>query len=55
MVKLGEAYLNHDEGVAGLHAENEVVVVVRAADLGKLKRRLHHSAGGIAVEAEDAG
>ena len=35
--------LHHDQRVAGLHGEQEVVVVPVPADLRKLKRRLHHA------------
>lgn len=35
--------LHHHQRVAGLHAEQEVVVVVVTADLRKLKRRVHHA------------
>lgn len=48
------AYLDHDEGVGGLHGEEEVVVVVLAAHLRKLEGGLHHAQGRVAVEGEDA-
>ena len=35
--------LYHDQRIAGLHAEQEVVVVRVAADVGKLEGRLHHA------------
>ena len=49
------SHLDHDEGVGGLHGEEEVVVVVLAADAGELEGGLHHAPGRVAVEAEDAG
>ena len=45
--------LHHDQGVAGLHAEQDVVVVVVAADVGKLERALDHAAGRVPVVAQD--
>mmetsp|Transcript_28469 Transcript_28469/g.62659 ORF Transcript_28469/g.62659 Transcript_28469/m.62659 type:complete len:540 (-) Transcript_28469:255-1874(-) len=45
--------LDHDQGVGGLHAEHKVVVVVLAADVGKLKGALHHTLGSIAIVAQD--
>mmetsp|Transcript_8626 Transcript_8626/g.24210 ORF Transcript_8626/g.24210 Transcript_8626/m.24210 type:complete len:641 (+) Transcript_8626:437-2359(+) len=46
--------LDHDEGVGRLHGEDEVVVVLGAADVGELEGRLDHAAGGVAVEGQDA-
>ena len=46
--------LHHDQGVASLHAEQEVVVVQVAADVGKLKGAFHHAAWGVPIVAEDA-
>ena len=46
--------LHHDQGVASLHAEQEVVVVQVAADVGKLKGAFHHAAWGVSIVAEDA-
>lgn len=46
--------LDHDEGVGGLHGKHEVVVVLRAADVGELDGRLDHAAGGVAIERQDA-
>ena len=46
--------LDHDEGVGRLHGEDEVVVVLGAADVGELDGRLDHAAGGVSVEGQDA-
>ncbi len=35
--------LSHDQGITGLHAEQEVVVVHVPADVRELKRGLHHA------------
>ena len=47
--------LHHDQGVTSLHAEQEVVVVQIATDVGELKRTLHHAARGVAIVAKDSG
>mmetsp|Transcript_27883 Transcript_27883/g.81879 ORF Transcript_27883/g.81879 Transcript_27883/m.81879 type:complete len:302 (+) Transcript_27883:1513-2418(+) len=47
--------LDHDEGVRRLHGEDEVVVILRAANVGELDSRLDHTAGGVAVKRQDAG
>mmetsp|Transcript_5118 Transcript_5118/g.12110 ORF Transcript_5118/g.12110 Transcript_5118/m.12110 type:complete len:503 (-) Transcript_5118:612-2120(-) len=46
--------LDHDEGIGRLHGEDEVVVVLGAADVGELEGRLDHAPGGVAVEGQDA-
>ena len=47
--------LHHHERVGRLHGEDEVVVVVLAADARELERRLHHAGGGVAVTGQGAG
>ena len=46
--------LHHHPGVAGLHAEHDVVEVFIAADAQKLECALHHAQRGVAVAVEDA-
>mmetsp|Transcript_29757 Transcript_29757/g.63210 ORF Transcript_29757/g.63210 Transcript_29757/m.63210 type:complete len:837 (+) Transcript_29757:104-2614(+) len=46
--------LHHDERVGSLHGEDEVVVVLTAADVGELDGRLDHAAGGVSVVGQDA-
>ena len=45
--------LHHHQRVAGLHAEQEVVVVQGTADVGKLEGALHHTARCVTIVAED--
>ena len=46
--------LDHDLGIAGLHREEEVVIIVRAGDAGKLERTLHHAMRRVAMTVHDA-
>ena len=46
--------LHHHQRVRRLHREDEVVVVVGAADVGELDRRLDHPARRVAVEGKGA-
>mmetsp|Transcript_69735 Transcript_69735/g.167417 ORF Transcript_69735/g.167417 Transcript_69735/m.167417 type:complete len:212 (+) Transcript_69735:1525-2160(+) len=46
--------LHHHLWVGGLHAEDEVVVVMLAANLTKLNCRGNHAFGGIAILEQDA-
>lgn len=51
----GRRHLNHDQGIGGLHGEQEVVVVQVSTHIRELEGALHHSSGGVPVEAQDAG
>ena len=44
---------HHDQRVARLHGEHEVVVVMLAADVSKLKRTGHHASWCVAIERQD--
>ena len=46
--------VHHHLDVAGLHREDEVMVVLRLAYLRELQRALRHALGGVAVAAHDA-
>ena len=46
--------LHHHLHVAGLHRENQLVIVLLAADLGELYGTLGHALGGVAVARHDA-
>ena len=45
--------LDHHLHVAGFHRENDVVVVVFAADADKFEGALHHAERGVAVPVQD--
>ena len=48
------AHLDHDERVAGLHAEQEIVVVIVSADVSELEGGLHHATRRVAIVAQNA-
>jgi hypothetical protein len=45
---------DHDLGVAGLHGEDELVVVVIAGDAGEFEGAFDHAERGVAVAVHDA-
>ena len=55
LVREESVRLHHHQRVGRLHGEDKVVVVVLAADAGKLERGLDHARGGIAVAGEGPG
>mmetsp|Transcript_38243 Transcript_38243/g.80471 ORF Transcript_38243/g.80471 Transcript_38243/m.80471 type:complete len:265 (+) Transcript_38243:2120-2914(+) len=46
--------LHHHQGIGRLHGEDEVVIILRAANVGEFDGALHHTAGSVPVIAQDA-